>query len=121
MQQTVVGFLLQWEVIVTFPKIVPNIPPIVVIIITSIKLISTSTEEEAAKSKNGLMMGVIGLLVIQMADVAVKKVFFGESGQCFTDGGTYLEECLTGEEGGINFFRGILGFECWLQNSKNIY
>ncbi len=82
---------------------------IVVIVITSIKLISTSTEEEAAKAKNSLMMGMIGLLVIQMADVAVKKVFFGDTGQCFSDVGE-LEVCLTGEEGGINFFRGILGF-----------
>ncbi len=83
---------------------------IVVIVIASIKLISTSTEEDAAKSKNNLIMGIIGLLIIQMADVAVKKVFFGETGDLFVERGTYLETYLTAEEGGINFFRGILGF-----------
>jgi len=45
-----------------------------------------------------------------MADMAVKSVFFGEEGELFDERGTYLETYLTSERGGLEFFRGILGF-----------
>ncbi len=84
---------------------------VVVIVIASIKLISTSTEEEATKTKTHLTMAVIGLIIIQLADVAVKKVFFGETGDIFTDRGAYLEDLyLKSETGGVEFFRGLVGF-----------
>ncbi len=76
------------------------------IIIYAIRLVSTSTEEEATKVKEGLIMAIIGFLVIQLADIAVKKVFFGEQGEAFQDVATtklYAQE-------GVNQIRGVVGF-----------
>ncbi len=82
----------------------------IIIVISAVKLVSTSTEETATQTKNNLTMAIIGLIVIQIADVAVKKVFFGETGELFAERGTYLETYMTDEDGGIQFFRGIVGF-----------
>lgn len=73
---------------------------------SAIKLISTANEEEAGKSKTTLMLGVAGLLVIQLADVIVKKMFFGEQGEAFENIATtqvYAEES-------VRQIRGIIGF-----------
>lgn len=78
----------------------------IVIIIAAIKLVSTANEEEAGKSKNTLIIGIIGLLVIQLADTIVKKMFFGEQGEAFQDIATaqlYAEES-------VSQIRGIIGF-----------
>jgi hypothetical protein len=78
---------------------------VVIVVIQAIKLVSTANEEEAGKAKTTLIAGTIGLLVIQVADVAVKKIFFGEQGEAFEDAATveiYAEE-------GVAVFRGIIG------------
>ncbi len=77
-----------------------------VIVIQSIKLVSTASEEEATQAKTTLIMGVIGLLVIQMANVLVKNVFFGEQGEAFQD---IANAQIYGEEGLVQI-RGIIGF-----------
>ncbi|MFH1284126.1 MAG: pilin [Candidatus Peregrinibacteria bacterium] len=79
---------------------------ILVIVIQAIKLISASSEEDAGKAKTALLMGVIGLIVIQLADVIVRKMFFGEQGEAFEDIATtqiYAEES-------VKQVRGIIGF-----------
>lgn len=82
------------------------------VIISAIKLTSTSNEEEATKVKNGLVFGIIGFVLIQLADVAVKKAFFGEQGEAFQDVATaklYAAETTTQLRGIIGFFEIFLG------------
>lgn len=78
---------------------------LIIIVIQAIKLVSTANDEEAGKAKTTLIVGTIGLLVIQVADVAVKKMFFGEQGEAFSDVSTtelYAEETT-------RYLRGIIG------------
>lgn len=85
---------------------------LIVIIIAAIKLVATSTDEEAEKQKTALVIGVIGLLVIQMADIAVKQMFFGEQGEAFEDLGTaemFAEETVRQMRGIIGFVQIFLG------------
>lgn len=77
----------------------------IVIITSAIRLISSDSEEEAKKVKNNMIYGIVGLVVIQLADILVKRMFFGEQGEAFEDIGTaeiYAEES-------IRQFRGIIG------------
>lgn len=79
---------------------------VVIILMSSIRLIQTDNDEEAKKNKDQLVLSVIGLFVIQLADVAVKKIFFGETGDAFSDQVTaqaYAEE-------GVRQLRGVIGF-----------
>lgn len=78
----------------------------IVVIISAVRLISTSAEEEAGKSKNSLLLGLLGLILINLADVIVKKMFFGEQGEAFEDLGTAK---LFAEES-VSQIRGIIGF-----------
>ncbi len=78
---------------------------IIIIVIQAIKLVSTANDEEAGKAKTTLIVGTIGLLVIQVADAAVKKMFFGEQGEAFEDAVTteiYADET-------VQYLRGIIG------------
>lgn len=82
------------------------------IIVYAVKLISTSSEEEAGKVKDGLIMAVLGFIVIQVADIAVKKAFFGEQGEAFQDVATtklYAAETVNQIRGIIGFFEYFLG------------
>jgi hypothetical protein len=80
---------------------------IVMIIVIAIKLIfAGSNEETTTKAKKGLALAVAGLIVIQLADVAVKKVLFGEHGEVLEDKST--AELFAKE--GIEEARGIVGF-----------
>lgn len=82
------------------------------IIVSSVKLISTTSEEDATKVKEGLIMAVLGFLLIQVADVVVKKTFFGEQGQAFQDVATaklYATETVNQIRGIIGFFEVFLG------------
>ena len=84
----------------------------IVIIIMAIKLISTSNEEEAGKAKKSLIIGTIGLLIVQLADVIVKKMFFGEQGEAFEDIATaklYAEESVSQIRGIIGFVEAFIG------------
>ncbi len=78
---------------------------LLVIFISAIKLMSNSNEEEAGKTKNALIWGVAGLILIQFADAFVKKMFFGEQGEAFESQGTSE---LFAEES-VSQIRGIIG------------
>jgi type IV secretion system pilin len=78
----------------------------IVIVIHAAQLIGRSTDEEATKAKSGLLYGIIGLLLVQLASVIVKQMFFGEYGEAFEDEYTIKE---FGEES-TSQIRGIIGF-----------
>lgn len=78
---------------------------ILVVIAQAIKLVARSEDEEAQKAKRVLLYGIIGLLVIQVADYAVKNIFFGEQGDTFES----LTKAQTDAETGVAFFRSIAG------------
>lgn len=83
-----------------------------VIIIASIRLVSTSNDEEAGKAKKTLIVGVVGLLLVQLAEIAVKQAFFGEQGEAFQDEGTariYAEQTTEQIRGIIGFLEVFLG------------
>ncbi len=92
--------------IIDLLRLVINTIAFVIVIISAVKLISTSTEEEAGKAKSSLLVGLLGLIVINLADVIVKKMFFGEQGEAFEDMGTAK---LFAEES-VSQIRGIIGF-----------
>lgn len=78
----------------------------IIVVVAAIKLIAYSSEEEAKKAKTTLLAGIAGLLVIQVADPVVKRMFFGELGEAFEDPATaelYAQET-------VSFIRGIIGF-----------
>ncbi len=78
---------------------------LLVIVAQAIKLVSTANDEEAGKAKTTLIVGTMGLLIIQVADAAVKKMFFGEQGEAFESVSTtelYAEETT-------KYLRGIIG------------
>lgn len=79
---------------------------LIMIVIAAVKLVSTADEEEAEKMRKNLVNGVIGLLVIQLADVAVKKMFFGESGEAFANEAVAKDFA----QGSVEQIRGIIGF-----------
>jgi len=79
---------------------------VIVIIIAAIRLISRSSDEEAGKVKNTLLYGIIGLLLINLSSVIVKKMFFGEYGEAFED---EVSAQMFAEES-LNQMRGIMGF-----------
>jgi hypothetical protein len=77
-----------------------------VVVISTLRLVATHEEEEATKVKKNLTMAVGGLILVQLADVGVKKMFFGEQGEAF-------EDIATGElyaEDAVDTIRGVLGF-----------
>jgi hypothetical protein len=77
----------------------------IVVVVYAIKLITKANEEEMTKIKTGLIMAIVGLLVIQLADPLVKKMFFGEQGEALENIGVaelYAEETLS-------YIRGIIG------------
>lgn len=70
------------------------------------RLLGDPTDEQADKSKQQLLWGVVGLILIQFADTLVKKMFFGEQGEAFEDAGT--SELFAQES--VSQIRGIIGF-----------
>lgn len=80
---------------------------IIMIVVIAIKLITGgSNEETATKSKKGLGVAIAGLVIIQLADILVKKVFFGEHGEVLEDKSS--AELFARE--GTEEIRGIVGF-----------
>lgn len=78
----------------------------VFIVVAAAKLIGNPAEDEATNLKRHIVWGVAGLIVIQLADTIVKKMFFGEQGEAFEDLATaelYAEET-------VSQIRGIIGF-----------
>jgi len=79
---------------------------VIVIIIAAIKLVSRSADEEAEKVKHTLQYGIMGLLLINLSSVIVKKMFFGETGEAFSD---TVSAQMFAEEA-TNQIRGVIGF-----------
>lgn len=83
-----------------------------VVIVAAIKLVSVSNEEEATKQKTAMLVGVVGLIIIQLADTIVKKMFFGEQGEAFEDLGTvqfFAEESVSQIRGVVGFVQMFVG------------
>jgi hypothetical protein len=78
----------------------------IVVIIAAIRLVSNSAPEEADKARNTLVYGILGLLLIQLASVIVKQMFFGEQGEAFSDAGNVE---IFGEAANAQL-RGVIGF-----------
>ncbi len=78
----------------------------IVIIIAAMKLVSFSSDEEAEKAKSTILIGIIGLFIIQLADPIVKQMFFGDQGEAFEDLAT--NEIFA--ENTVSQIRGIIGF-----------
>ncbi|MDP2642902.1 MAG: hypothetical protein Q8P62_03615 [Candidatus Peregrinibacteria bacterium] len=55
----------------------------IIIVIAAIRLISTTNEEDAGKAKRTLIYSIMGMILIQLADTIVRKMFFGELGDAF--------------------------------------
>ncbi len=77
-----------------------------IVIVLAVRLISNPEEEEGGKIKLNLTYAVVGLILIQLASVITKKVFFGEFGEVFTDQTTPLDFAKEG----VSQIRGVIGF-----------
>ncbi len=58
---------------------------VIIIMVSGIRLITSvkNVEDVATKQKENIKYAVMGLIVIMLADVMVKKVFFGEYGEVY--------------------------------------
>lgn len=80
---------------------------VVMIIVYSIRyVVAGSDEDNVKKSTKGLGMSIAGLIIIQLADVLVRNVFFGEYGEVLEDA-TSAEQFA---QAGTEQLRGIIGF-----------
>jgi hypothetical protein len=79
---------------------------ILVVVYMAVNVIVNAEEEEYKKAKTGLFMGIAGFFLIQIADVAVKNIFFGEYGEAFEDS---LSAKEFASEGAATI-RGIIGW-----------
>ena len=91
-----VGYML-----IDIVKLVMSSIAVLMIVIYGVRMIvGGSNEEDMTKVKKGLAVAVLGLIVIQLADVLVKEVFFGEgarAGEVFenkTTAGDYAKRGL---------------------------
>ncbi len=73
---------------------------VVMIIISGIKLVvaGKGSEEESGKQKENLKYALIGLVIIMVADVFVKNVFFGAQGEIYSSKTTIQEAAKAGSE-----------------------
>lgn len=79
---------------------------VLVVMYLAVKTIVSSTEEDYKTAKTGIFMGIGGFFIIQIADVLVKKIFFGEYGEAFEDAISAKEYATEGS----SFIRGIIGW-----------
>ena len=90
-----------------FVKLAMSTVAVLIIIYLGLKLIFVgSNEESVGKIKKGLMISVLGLIVIQLAEILVTKVFFGTEGEIFED----KSSAETMATAGVEQVRGIVGF-----------
>ena len=80
---------------------------IVMIIVYAIRfIVQGSNEEDIKKVQKGLGVSIAGLIVIQLADILVKQVFFGDYGEVLED----KTSAQMFAEAGSDQIRGIIGF-----------
>ncbi len=58
---------------------------LIVIMYMAVQAVISGGEEEYKTAKTGLFMGVAGFFLIQIADIVVRKIFFGDYGEAFSD------------------------------------
>lgn len=88
-------------------KLLMSTVAVIMIVYMAIRLVVVgSNEESVKKTQKGLAISVLGLIVIQLADVAVKKIFFGEYGNVLEDKTTAQDFA----QEGTAQIRGIVGF-----------
>ena len=78
---------------------------VIVLIVSGIRLITSTrqVEEVATKQKENIKYAIIGLIIISLADFAVKNIFFGEAGEVFRS----ESEAQLAAERGQELFRGM--------------
>ncbi|MFA6305548.1 MAG: pilin [Candidatus Gracilibacteria bacterium] len=84
----------------------------IIIVVAAIKLISTTNEEDAGKSKKTLIYAIVGMILIQLADIIVRKMFFGEQGEAFENIATtklYAEQSVAQVRSVIGMVEAFLG------------
>lgn len=84
----------------------------IIVVKSAIQLVATSTEDQATKAKNTLLWSVLGLVLIQLADVIVKRMFFGTQGEAFEDAATaelFAEQSISQIRGVIGFIQVFIG------------
>jgi len=86
-------------------------------IYAAVKMITSAGNEEVInKSKTSLIWVIMGLIIVTLADVAVKSVFFGESGEVLKDESSAIKAAQkgvaeligTGQGGLIGYLNTIL-------------
>ncbi len=85
---------------------------LIMIVIAAIKLISTTNEEDAGKAKKTLLYAIAGMILIQLADIIVRKMFFGELGDAFENIAVtklYAEQSVAQVRGVIGMAEAFLG------------
>lgn len=91
--------------IIDLMRLVMSSVAVIMIFVYVVKLLMAGSEDDAGKIKTGLLVAVGGLLVIQLADIFVKNMFFGEQGDAFNDVVTAQEFA----EGSNSILRGFIG------------
>lgn len=84
----------------------------IVIVVAAIRLISTTSEEDSGKAKKTLGFAIAGMILIQLADVIVRKMFFGEQGDAFENIAVtklYAEQSVAQVRGIIGVVEAFLG------------
>ncbi|PKL36775.1 hypothetical protein CVV38_02650 [Candidatus Peregrinibacteria bacterium HGW-Peregrinibacteria-1] len=87
-------------------KLVLGTIAFIIVVIAAISLVVRNSEEEYTKAKRSMIWGLVGLLVVQLADTFVRDVFFGDQGEILQNQATAE---LFGREG-LAQMRGIIGF-----------
>ena len=87
---------------------------VLMLIISGIKLVSAGAkvEEVAKKQKESIKYSIMGLILIMVADVAVKQVFFGEQGEVLNSQASAQQAAERGTEllkGLYNFMEYFVG------------
>lgn len=92
--------------VVDFVKYLLASIAVLMLVVSGVRLVVGGEEEEMIKNKNGIMYSIAGLIIVILADVIVKKVFFGEYGEAFE---TVSDAKLFAEEGAAQI-KGIYNF-----------
>lgn len=92
--------------VVDFVKYLLGSIAVLMLVISGVRLVIGGEEEEMNKQKTSIMYSIGGLIVVILADVIVKKVFFGEYGEAFeslSDAELFAEEGAAQIKGIYNF------------------
>ena len=92
--------------VIDFVKYILASIAVLMLVINGVRLVIGGEEEEMNKQKLAIMYAIGGLIVVILADVMVKKVFFGEYGEAFE---TVTDAKLFAEEGAAQI-KGIYTF-----------